>query len=61
MIMKTRLIKNYVTTLIGVGALVFAAYMQYNGGHAWSELTAWYTLGLTFLRSKDSLIGLPKE
>jgi len=58
--MKKRLVQNYVTTFIGVGFLAFGAYLQY-AGH---EATSWgqsFTMGLLFLRSKDSLIGLPEK
>lgn len=55
--MKTRLFKNYITTIIGLLLLLGAAYVgifqenmeraTFIGGYA-----------LLFLRSKDSLIGL---
>jgi hypothetical protein len=58
--MKERLFKNYITTIIGILLLLSAGYVAvfqkdteratFIGGYA-----------LIFLRSKDSLIALPKN
>jgi hypothetical protein len=55
--MKKRLIKNYVTTIIGVAVLGFAAW-QYHETKDYTAAAGWCALGLVFLRSKDSLIGI---
>lgn len=55
-----RIFKNYVTTLIGVAFLCFGAYLQHKGADAVSYGQA-YTIGLLFIRSKDSLIGLKEK
>jgi hypothetical protein len=58
--MKERLLKNWVTSLIGVAIIGSAAYFL-KAGHSYEAVAGWVTTGLVFLRSKDSLINLPKE
>ena len=60
-IMKNRLFENYVTTILGVLILIFCGVMLYTEKQTASEMAGWLTVGLLFLRSKDSLIALPKE
>ena len=56
--MKTRLFKNYATTIIGLLILGFAGYMLATGKATNLEAGTWAGYGFLFLRSKDSLIGL---
>lgn len=55
-----RMFKNYVTTALGVAFLGFGAYLQYAGHEEASWMQA-YTIGLLFVRAKDSLIGLKEK
>jgi len=59
--MKNRLFENWVTTLLGVIILVFCGLIIYTEKQTASDMSGWLTVGLMFLRSKDSLIALPKE
>ncbi len=59
--MKNRLFENWVTTLLGVIILVFCGLVIYTEKQTASDMAGWLTVGLMFLRSKDSLIALPKE
>jgi len=59
--MNTRLIKNYVTTLIGLMILAICLFFIYNGKANAEDLSGWMMTGLLFLRSKDSLINLPSK
>jgi len=59
--MKTRLFQNYVTTILGVLILAFCGLLMYQEKQTSGELSGWLTTGLLFLRSKDSLISLPKR
>ena len=56
-----RLARNYVTTIIGVLILGFCGLMMYQSKQTTQELSGWMALGVMFLRSKDSLINLPKK
>jgi cytochrome b len=58
--MKKRLLKNYLTTVLGIGVLVYCVY-AHSIGSEWTELVGFFGLATLLLRSKDSLIGLPKE
>ncbi len=59
--MKTRLVKNYITTVLGALLLVFCGIMMFTEKATTAELSGWFALGVSFLRSKDSLIGLPAK
>ncbi len=59
--MKSRLFSNYVTTILGVLVLVFCGYMLFTEKQTAEEMSGWLTVGLLFLRSKDSLIALPPK
>lgn len=59
--MKNRLFSNYVTTILGVLIIIFCAVMMFMEKANSTELSGWLALGIMFLRSKDSLIALPKE
>ena len=59
--MTNRLIKNYATTVLGIGIIAYCMYMMYKGTE-WKELVGFYTTAGLLLRSKDSLLGLaPKD
>ena len=55
-----RIVKNYVTTILALGVLGYCIY-AHSKGSEWSELVGFYGLALLLLRSKDSLIALPKD
>ena len=59
--MKTRLLNNYVTTIIGLIMIVFCAIMVYTQKATAEEMAGGFTTGILFLRSKDSLIALPPK
>jgi hypothetical protein len=58
--MKNRLFKNYVTTLLGLAILGYTIYAHHKGAE-WDSLIGFFGMAGLLLRSKDSLIGLPKE
>lgn len=53
--------EGLITTLLGLGVLVFCGAMLWTGKSTANELSGWLAVGLMFLRSKDSLIGLAKK
>ena len=59
--MKSRLVSNWVTTILGIFILLFCLYMMYEEKQTAQELSGWMAVGLLFLRSKDSLIALPPK
>ena len=59
--MKNRLFQNYVTTILGFLIIAFCGVMLYQEKSTAEQLSGWLTTGLLFLRSKDSLISLPKN
>tara|TARA_R110000772_G_scaffold133262_1_gene241702 strand:+ start:410 stop:595 length:186 start_codon:yes stop_codon:yes gene_type:complete len=59
--MKARLLSNYITTILGCVILIFCGLIMYQEKQTAGELSGWLTTGLLFLRSKDSLINLPKK
>lgn len=59
--MKKRLFENYITTILGVLIICFCGVMLYQEKQTAQELSGWLSLGVVFLRSKDSLIALPKS
>ena len=59
--MKTRIISNWVTTLLGIVIILSCLFMIYKEKQSAEELSGWLAVGLLFLRSKDSLIALPKK
>ncbi len=59
---KVRLYKEgLITTCIGLLILIFGGILMYQEKATPLGLTGWFGLALLFLRSKDSLIGLPKN
>ena len=59
--MKDRIVSNYITTILGVLILVFCGVMIYMEKATTPDMSGWLATGLLFLRSKDSLIALPKS
>ncbi len=59
--MKNRLFSNYVTTILGLLIIVFCGVMVFLEKSSVQDMAGWFATGLLFLRSKDSLIALPKE
>ena len=59
--MKKRLFENYVTTIMGLLILCFCGVVIYMEKQSAADMSGWLAVGLMFLRSKDSLIALPKE
>jgi len=60
--MKNRIFSNYVTTILGLLIIIFSGIMLYTEKSTAEAMSGWFTTGLLFLRSKDSLIALtPKE
>lgn len=56
--MKRLYKEGLITTILGFGIIVFTGLMIYKGKASASDLSGWLALGIMFLRSKDSLIGL---
>lgn len=60
--MKDRLLnKGLITTILGLGILVFCGILLYQEKQTASDLSGWFMFGLTLLRAKDSILGLDKE
>lgn len=53
--------KGLATTLIGLSIILFAGILMYEGKATGGDLAGWITVGVLFLRSKDSLIGLGEK
>jgi hypothetical protein len=54
-----RITKNLITTFIGITILGAAFYMWMSGKATQNEAMLMGGIGLIFLRTKNSLIGLP--
>jgi hypothetical protein len=59
--MKNRLFSNYVTTSLGALIIIFCGVMIFMEKATVQDMAGWLSTGLLFLRSKDSLINLPKQ
>ena len=59
--MKSRVVSNYVTSVLGILILGFCGYMLFSEKQTAEEMSGWLAVGLLFLRSKDSLIALPPK
>lgn len=60
--MKRLTKEGLVTTLLGMSIIIFSGAMLWTGKASPESLSGWLALGIMFLRSKDSIIGLgPKE
>jgi len=56
--LKQRVLKNMVTTIIGMILLIGAAVMFYIERITWQEFTAFIPFCLTMLWAKDTIIGI---
>jgi hypothetical protein len=54
--MKTRLIKNYITSIVGLLLLVLGAFMTYQGKLPWEAFMASLPAIFMLFRAKDSLL-----
>lgn len=59
--MKRLYKEGLITTILGLGVIVFTGLMIYTGKSSAGELSGWLALGIMFLRSKDSLIGIESK
>ena len=60
--MKNRLFgSGLITTMLGLVILILCGVLLYQQKSTAGELSGWLTVAVLFLRSKDSLISLPKE
>lgn len=50
--------EGLITSLIGLVILAFSGAMIWTGKSDATSMSGWLALGITFLRSKDSLIGI---
>ena len=50
--------EGMLTTTIGTFFIIVSVIMFYSNKASLIDITGWLTLGLTFLRAKDSLIGI---
>ena len=50
--------EGLITTILGLGIIIFSGALILTGKSDASSLSGWLALGILFLRSKDSLIGL---
>jgi hypothetical protein len=58
--MKTRILKNWMTTILAVILLGYCMWMIHKGSST-QDMAGFFGMAALLLRSKDSLIGLPKE
>lgn len=57
-----RLFKSgLITTILGFIVIILSIVMIYTHKYSVTEVSGWLGLGLAFLRSKDTLIGLKEE
>jgi len=52
---------GFITTLIGLGILIFSGMMIWTSRTTPTEMSGWIFLGMTFLRANDSILGLEKK
>lgn len=55
---KGRILGNPITSVIGGAIILGSIGLVYVGKASISEASGWVTLGATFLRAKDSLVGV---
>ena len=53
--------EGLITTILGIGILTFTGALIWTGKATTESCSGWIAVGLMFLRSKDSLIGLSKK
>ena len=58
--MKKRLLNNWMTTALALVLIGFCMWQMHKGQTA-QELAGFFGMAGLLLRSKDSIIGLPKE
>lgn len=59
--MKERLLNNLITTILGLGVIIFCGVLMYQQKQTAGDLSGWFAFGLMLLRTKDSLLGINKE
>lgn len=59
--MKERIFKNYVTTLIGLGLIIFCGVLVFSGKANIEEVSGWFATGTLLIRSKDSILNLKSK
>jgi type IV secretory pathway VirB2 component (pilin) len=59
--MKRLVKEGLVTTILGISIIIFAGAMIWTGKSDVMSTSGWVSLGLAFLRSKDSLIGITNK
>lgn len=59
--MKRLLKDGLITTVLGLIILGFTGTLIWQEKYSPEMLSGWFALGLTLLRSKDSLIGITKQ
>lgn len=58
--MKNRILRNWMTTALAVILIAYCMVMIHQGRET-TEMAGFFGMAGLLLRSKDSLIGLPKE
>ena len=53
--------EGLITTLLGLGIIIFSGALIWTNRSDAQSLSGWLALGILFLRSKDSLIGLGEK
>lgn len=56
--MKNRVFENYVTTILGAIIILASLGAIYFEKATAEAMYGWFTAGVTFIRSKDSILGL---
>lgn len=59
--MKRLIKEGFVTTILGLGIIVFSGMLIWTSRATAADLSGWLALGILFLRSKDSILGIPKK
>ncbi|MBV1928303.1 MAG: hypothetical protein KUG81_02170 [Gammaproteobacteria bacterium] len=58
---KERVLKNYVTTVLGLLMIVASVTAVFMEKATTQEVSGWFAFGVSLLQVKDSVIGLPKK
>lgn len=59
--MKRLIKEGLITTILGLGVLVFCGILIYQEKQSADQLSGWFAFGLTLLRAKDSILGLKNK
>lgn len=59
--MKRLIKEGLITTILGLGVLIFCGVLMYQQKQTAGDLSGWFAFGLMLLRAKDSLLGLDKK